>query len=61
MNDQVYLFYDVCSDLAPRQWETWNLDLSDYQGTTITLKLEFRSDSSLDSYQYVDDFEFISR
>jgi hypothetical protein len=58
INSQLFYTYDICSPTSTHQWSIRNLDFSGFAGQPITLKIEFTSDVTVESYVYVDDFEF---
>lgn len=58
INGQERRYYDICANNQTNQWVYWDLDLSSNSGQMVVLKIEFRSDASVSSEVYLDDFQF---
>lgn len=50
----------LCTAVNTPDWTQQQIDLSSYIGSWITLKIEFRSDSTVSSNYYVDDFSLVT-
>jgi hypothetical protein len=59
VNGVEYDDYNICSGISGPNWEKWFINLNPFKGTSIVLMLEFKSDATLTSAVYVDDFSFI--
>jgi hypothetical protein len=51
-------FIPVCDSVENGSWVSRSINLSAYQGKSIFLTVRYKSDLSLPSYAYVDDFAF---
>jgi hypothetical protein len=60
VNDTVEYAYGLCAALETNAWTRRVVDLSDFAGQTVNLKIQLVTDSNTNSSVFVDDVAFES-